>query len=234
MARSSKPGFPRADSRSNGGDSKRRTAGRWRPSAWYRSGGMTKPLPSAPVAGQPCLHRVLADCHGPEGILWFANLYGLLTVAASPAQADLPAEPLDACHKEIRALRTCTAVWGAIAGKDETELRRLLQHPKKDVLHQRREFLTRKLAEKMAAPDSNWWSRPTATRISSSSGNRPMRLIDAAWQRFAQEISGAITYTKCPAPKCGRWFPKSAGRSDRKFCSHACQMRAWRGGRKSL
>ena len=26
-----------------------------------------------PLAEQPCLHRVLAECHGPEGILRLAN-----------------------------------------------------------------------------------------------------------------------------------------------------------------
>ena len=58
--------------------------------------------------------------------------------------------------------------------------------------------------------------------------HRPARLIDAIWQRFAEEIAGMITCAKCPAPKCGRWFLRSAGRSDRQYCSHACQMRRQR------
>ncbi len=61
---------------------------------------------------------------------------------------------------------------------------------------------------------------------------RPSRLSDAIWQRFAEEIAGIITCARCPAPKCGRWFLRSAGRSDRQYCSHACQMRAWRSGEK--
>ena len=56
-----------------------------------------------------------------------------------------------------------------------------------------------------------------------------VRLIDALWQRFAEEIAGAFTCARCPAPKCGRWFLKTAGRSDRRYCSYACQMRDWRG-----
>ena len=60
---------------------------------------------------------------------------------------------------------------------------------------------------------------------------RPSRLIDAIWQRFAEEIAGIITCSKCPAPKCGRWFLRSAGRGDRKYCCHACQMRVWRAER---
>jgi hypothetical protein len=54
---------------------------------------------------------------------------------------------------------------------------------------------------------------------------RPARLIDAIWQRLAEEIAGIIACAKCPAPNCGRWFLRSAGRSDRQYCSHACQMR---------
>jgi endogenous inhibitor of DNA gyrase (YacG/DUF329 family) len=59
---------------------------------------------------------------------------------------------------------------------------------------------------------------------------RPVRLVDATWQQFAEEIAGMMTAARCPAPKCGRWFARNVGRSDRQFCSHSCQMRAWRDG----
>jgi hypothetical protein len=55
-----------------------------------------------------------------------------------------------------------------------------------------------------------------------------VRLIDVIWRRFAEEIAGLMTAARCPAPKCGRWFPRNTVRSDREYCSHACQMRAWR------
>lgn len=61
-------------------------------------------------------------------------------------------------------------------------------------------------------------------------GYRPLRLIDALWQRLAEETAGRIACSKCPAPQCGRWFLRSAGRGDRQFCSHPCQLRAWRAG----
>ena len=54
------------------------------------------------------------------------------------------------------------------------------------------------------------------------------RLIDAIYQRFAEEFAGLIQCARCPAPNCGRWFLKSACRGDRRFCSHPCKMRAWR------
>ncbi len=57
---------------------------------------------------------------------------------------------------------------------------------------------------------------------------RATRLIDALYQRFAEEFSGLIQCARCPAPNCARWFLKSAGRGDRRFCSHPCKMRAFR------
>ena len=59
---------------------------------------------------------------------------------------------------------------------------------------------------------------------------QPARLIDALWQRFAEEIAGLIACAKCPAPGCGRWFLRSTGRSDKAYCSGRCRMRKCRGG----
>src|SRR5207302_827927 len=77
-----------------------------------------------PCADQPCLHRVLADCRH-DRIIDLAGLYGLLTATGKA----LPPEPVDTWHREIRALRNATALWDAIAGKDDAALRRALpQH----------------------------------------------------------------------------------------------------------
>jgi hypothetical protein len=116
-------------------------------------------------------------------------------------------------------------VWDAITGNDHAELRRLLQHPKTDVLRQGRDLLGRTIAEKMAGARFELVIAPDGEQDQFVMRYRPLRLINAIWQRFAEEISGAITCARCPAPKCGRWFPRSAGRSDRRFCCHACQMR---------
>jgi predicted RNA-binding Zn ribbon-like protein len=171
-------------------------------------------------ARQPCLHRLLADCSpDPDGILQFAGRYGLLTVTVSRVaepgrvvQADaLPPEPLDIWRREIRALQACTDLWDAIAGgnRDATDL------------------LNRKLAEKLAGVRFQLTAWPEGGRF--RLGYRPARLIDALWQRFAEEIAGIIQCARCPAPNCGRWFLRSAARSDRLYCSQACRMRAWRG-----
>ena len=58
---------------------------------------------------------------------------------------------------------------------------------------------------------------------------RATRFIDAIYQRFTEELAGLIVCARCPAPNCGRWFLKSGGRGDRRFCSGACRMRVWRG-----
>jgi hypothetical protein len=55
-----------------------------------------------------------------------------------------------------------------------------------------------------------------------------MLLIDAIWHEFAPEAADIIHCVKCPAPNCARWILRTAGRSDRQYCSAACRMRAWR------
>jgi hypothetical protein len=107
-----------------------------------------------PCAEQPCLHRVLADCRHDQ-VLRLAGFYGLLTATGKAARADaLPPEPVDIWHREIRALRSATALWDAIAAEDAAALRRLLpQHQAakgKELFHLAREHLARRVTEKLA------------------------------------------------------------------------------------
>lgn len=108
-------------------------------------------------------------------------------------------------------LWACTDLWDAIGGgnRDVTDL------------------LNRKLAERLASVRFQLAVSPDGSRF--LLGYRPAKLIDALWQRFAEEIADIIHCARCPAPRCGRWFFRSAARSDRQYCSHACRMRAWRG-----
>ena len=164
-----------------------------------------------PLHRQPCLHRVLATCrHGH--IVRLADLYGLLTVTVprkpepgKPVHADmLPPEPLDVWHREIRALRAATDIWDS--GKD-------------------RDLVAHRITERLARTSFHLTAKPDG------GGKivlryRPALLIDALWQQFARELADIIQCAKCPAPYCGRWLLRSAGRSDRQCCSHAYQMRA--------
>ena|SRR5271157_1915546 len=183
--------------------------------------------PGYPCAEQPCLHRVLAECPRDQ-VVKLASLFGLLTTSGKV----LPPEPVDTWHRKIRALRNATVLWDAIAAEDAAALRRILpQHQAakgKELFRLAREHLARRVTEKLVggrfeliAPEGD---SPFTIR------HRPARLIDTIWQQFAAEIAGLVTAARCPAPGCGRWFPRSVGRSDRQFCSHACQMRAWRNG----
>ena len=172
-----------------------------------------------PCARQPCLHRVLADCPpAPEEISRLADRYGLLTVTIprKPAPGEtvradmLPPEPLDIWRAEIRALRTCTDLWDSIAGGNR----------------EANATLNRKLAEKLAGARFHLTAWPGENRF--LLGYRPLRLVDAAWQRFAEEISGRIHCARCPAPKCGRWLLKGTARSDRVYCSNVCKNQVFR------
>jgi hypothetical protein len=190
--------------------------------------------PGYPCTDQPCLHRVLAACPHDQ-VVKLASLYGLLTASGKVARAgDLPPEPVETWHREIRALRNATALWDAIAGKDDAALRRALpqhQAAKGKNLHGlAREHLARRVTEKLTGGRFELIAPPDEGPTQFVIRHRPVRLIDAIWQQFAGEIAGRMTAARCPAPGCGRWFPRSVGRSDREYCSHACQMRAWRKG----
>lgn len=179
-----------------------------------------------PIAEQPCLHRVLATCSHDQ-VVKLAGWYGLLTATGKV----LSPESVDTWHREIRAMRNATGLWDAITGKNEVALRRALpQHQAakgKDLIGLAREHLARRVTEKLAGGRFELIA-PEDGQSHFVIRHRPVRLVVAIWQRFAEEIAGLIISARCPAPGCGRWFPRSVGRSDRQFCSHACQMRAWR------
>jgi hypothetical protein len=159
-----------------------------------------------------------------------ASLFGLLTATGKV----LPPEPVERWHREIRALRNATTLWDAVTGEDVAALRRALpQHQAakgKELLGQAREHLARRVTEKIAGGRLELIAPPDEGPSQYVIRHRPARLIDAIWRQFAEEIAGMITCARCPAPNCGRWFPRSTGRNDREFCSHACRMRAWRKG----
>jgi hypothetical protein len=89
-----------------------------------------------------------------------------------------------------------------------------------------RKLTVPKLAEKLAA--ARFQLVPVEENGALVLRYRATRFLDAIYQRFAEEFAGLIHCAQCPAPNCGRWFLKSAGRGDRRFCSHPCKMRAWR------
>ncbi len=56
----------------------------------------------------------------------------------------------------------------------------------------------------------------------------PDCLLDFLWLQFATAIAGGVRYQSCV--ECGAWFivAPGRGREDKKFCSDACRMRAYR------
>ena len=125
-------------------------------------------------------------------------------------------EPLALWHDQIRRLRSVADLWDCIvAGKDAD-------------VHQARASLGRKITQAMAGVRFDVTLLPQGKHDQLVIRYQPRRLTDAIWQRFAEEVAGMIASARCPAPKCGRWFLRSAGREDRRYCCHACQMRAWR------
>ena len=56
----------------------------------------------------------------------------------------------------------------------------------------------------------------------------PDCLLDFLWLQFAHAIAGDVRFQSCI--ECGAWFivAPGRGREDKKFCSDACRMRAYR------
>ena len=184
----------------------------------------------------------------PGGVLSFADNYGLLAfsvprhLAGKKVHAGdvLQPEPLTFWQEEIGLLRRLTGLWDSILANerkartkmDEAELRRRLRQPddakRADLIRLGRQRLGRELTAKLAGVKFDLTASPEGENDHFVIRYRPSRLTDALWQRFAEEIAGLTACAKCPAPGCGRWFLRSAGRSDKAYCCHACQMRAWR------
>lgn len=116
---------------------------------------------------------------------------------------------------------------------DEAKLRRRLRQPdaakRADLLRLARQHLGRELTSKLAGVRFEVTASLEGENDHFVIRYRPSRLIDALWQRLAEEIAGIIACAKCPAPGCGRWFLRNAGRSDRAYCSGRCRMRVCRG-----
>ena len=152
----------------------------------------------------------------------------------------LQPEPLAFWQEEIALLRRLTGLWDSILANeheartktDEAELRRRLRQPddarRADLLHLGRQRLGRELTAKLAGARFDLAASPESQDDHFVIRYRPARLIDAFWQRFAEELAGMVACAKCPAPGCGRWFLRSAGRNDKAYCSGRCRMRVCR------
>ena len=55
---------------------------------------------------------------------------------------------------------------------------------------------------------------------------RPKSLLDALWTQLTLAVVGKQNLQRCAV--CSTWFPVEAARSDKEYCSRACQMRAYR------
>ncbi len=58
--------------------------------------------------------------------------------------------------------------------------------------------------------------------------HRPRHLLGVLWRQLAVPVAEGRTYRRCEG--CGEWMDTSpaAGRVDRRYCSNACRMRAYR------
>ena len=185
--------------------------------------------PVRPCEVQPCLHRVFAEsASDPRAFVNLANVYGLLATPISrqplPGEAlsasVLAPEPIDFWDALVRELRTCTELW-------ETAR---IGHGSLNAAADNGARLSAKLGENLARLSFSM----SAKYVDNGVAHFQLRydsttLAGALWQRLAEEVSGVICCVRCPAPRCGRWFPiDDTTRNDKRYCSGACRSRSSR------
>lgn len=101
-----------------------------------------------------------------------------------------------------------------------------------EVLAPARVFLQTLINEKLAALGVNLQLiRRTPSPLSEFGlYHVPRCLLGAMWLQFAGAVCGGLTYRRCDAEGCGKWFEVAGGRdrsarADKRFCSPACKVR---------
>jgi hypothetical protein len=185
--------------------------------------------PIRPCELQPCLHHIFADCApDPSKFLNLANRYGLLstpvmrppTIGETVPASILQPEPLDVWCTLIRKLHACAELWETIR----------VGHGSLAAMAANGERLSAELSENLARLRYSMSAKyvDNGTR-GFQLRYRPTSLAGGLWQRFAEEVTGAICCMRCPAPRCGQWFMIDADtRNDKRYCSGACRSRIFR------
>ena len=210
-----------------------------------------------PFVETPALFREFADLPAPlteAAVVAFADRYGALGVDADLAPRRWEdGERLETWSAEREAMREAVSLLDALVAEDEGELesfaRRLRRERnlrlsvevrlRDDLLPitslseppGRRERADAYLAgliegrlPGMTEAQMELDSAPGRPRLV----HRPHHLLGVLWLQLALALAEGKTYRRCEG--CGAWLEISeeAGRSDRRYCSTACRMRAYR------
>ncbi len=150
----------------------------------------------------------------PEGVKRFADRYGLL-------RNDGP-ETVEFWYRQIDRMRTAVKTWQKDRDKD---LSRFVSDFSVHLKISGRKFFFEEQHELI--PASIFLGKtedPTRPRLRIE----PKHLLAAMWLELALAVEGNTNYRPCDV--CPTWFEVApgSGREDKKYCSDACRMRAYR------
>ena len=149
----------------------------------------------------------------PEGVLSFANRYGLLKPSMNP-------ENLDYWYHQINQMRNAVDVWQRDREKDLSNFVNNFS-PSFSLRDNVKVFYDKLIPASILLQETE---DPTRPRLKIE----PEDLLATMWLELALAVEGSSNYRPCDV--CPTWFEVApgSGREDKKFCSDACKMRAYR------
>lgn len=149
-----------------------------------------------------------------EGVKSFADRNGVRFAGKSSFYG------IESFYFDIPEMRSAVNAWNK--AKETGDFKRLVRIVAKRA--ERRVFSS----ESDAGAEANVLLALDATRGDARLSIRPPNLTEAMWIQFILAVDGNFNIQPCS--ECPKWIPiASAGhRSDRRYCSDACRMRAYR------
>jgi hypothetical protein len=150
-----------------------------------------------------------------SSVISFANRYGLL-------HADQMLESLHGWFSSIRGFRRAVREWET--ARENCDYRAFCRFIERRIENLRLDFVRGNATGLQA----NVYLKPNAEGNQARLAIGPHDLHGALWLQLILAVDGAINLRSCVV--CSRWFPIQVGKArvDRRYCSDACKMRAYR------
>ena len=168
----------------------------------------TRTVKFDPMESDPALYVKFANTPcTPKGVINFANDYGLL------GRGDLP-EQLPHWYLEIKRMLKAISKWETVRENDPAAFKgvfkRLSRHSDEGI--------------EISLVDGQG-GVPLAYLV-------PKTLLSAMWLQLALAVEGLVNFGRCQQCKALIEVAPGSNRPDRKYCSDACRMRAYRERKK--
>jgi len=201
--------------------------------------------PLESIEGEPLFRLFATTEPSEEGIVQFAEQYGLLGVGLPIEKKDggiAYGEPLHLWQYEIKKMMEATEVYFHAKEHDEDWLSEHVQQSSLDtdnlVLlghHFTFQLIEEALVLYSVTPLPVWSPYLPLEKPQVELKFQPKNLLAAMWLQFAQAVAGDVQYKHCK--HCEKWLEISTGRqgkrSDAVFCSDKCRVKQHQGNIRS-